>query len=326
MKLSREFKIGVVVVCAIAAFVWGVSYLKGTNLFSSRFYLYALYPRVDNLNSSNPVLVNGYKIGQIKNISLVRRGERQMILVEFLVTEDVQIPKRSVARVVSADLLGNKAVEIIYSRSKEAVVSGDTLIAESEQGLKESFNKQIAPLQARAEHLLGNIDSLMTVFNILLNPNTRDNIDRSFESVRKAIVSFERTAHNLDLLVEAEKPKMSSIITNLDNITGNLNRSEQKINNILNNFSTLSDSLSKSQLRSAIANADKTLRELNILMAGINAGTGTLGKLAKDEALYDNLSKSARNLEVLLKDLNENPKRYVHFSIFGKGGKQKVND
>ncbi len=318
MKLSREFKIGVVVVCAIAAFIWGVSYLKGTNLFSSRFNLYAVYPRIDNLNSSNPVLVNGYKIGQIRNISLFQRGDRQMVLVEFLVTEDVKIPQRSVARVVSADLLGNKAVEVIYSKNDKYVSSGDTLLAETEQGLKESFNKQIAPLQARAEHLLTNIDSLMTVFNILLNPRTRENIDRSFESVRKAILSFERTAYKLDDMIETEKPKMSSIITNLDNITGNLNKSEQKINNILNNFSNLSDSLSKSQLRSAITNADNTLRELNILLSGINAGTGTLGKLAKDEALYNNLNKSAQNLEVLLQDLKDNPKRYVHFSIFGK--------
>lgn len=318
MKLSREFKIGVVVVCAIAAFIWGVSYLKGTNLFSSRFNLYAVYPRIDNLNSSNPVLVNGYKIGQIRKISLFQKGDRQMVLVEFLVTEDVNIPERSVARVVSADLLGNKAVEVIYSKNSTYVSSGDTLLAETEQGLKESFNKQIAPLQARAEHLLTNIDSLMTVFNILLNPRTRENIDRSFESVRKAILSFEHTAYKLDDMIATEKPKMSSIITNLDNITGNLNKSEQKINNILNNFSNLSDSLSKSQLRSAITNADNTLRELNVLLSGINAGTGTLGKLAKDEALYNNLNKSAQNLEVLLQDLKENPKRYVHFSIFGK--------
>lgn len=321
MKISREFKIGVVVVCAIAAFIWGVSFLKGTNLFSSRFFLYAVYPRIDNLNSSNPVLVNGYKIGQIRKIGLMERSGRQMVVVEFLITEDVQIPKRSVARAVSADLLGNKAIEIIYSRSKDFAESGDTLIAESEQGLKESFNKQIAPLQARAEHLLTNIDSLMTVFNILLNPRTRENIDRSFESVRKAIFSFERTAYKLDDMMETEKPKLKSIITNLDNITGNLNKSEQKINNILNNFSDLSDSLSKSSLRSAIVNADRTLSELNQLVARINAGEGTLGKLAKDEALYNNLNQSAKNLEVLLRDLNQNPKKYVHFSIFGKKGK-----
>ena len=323
MKLTKEFKIGVVVVCAIAAFIWGISFLKGTNLFSSKSYLYAIYPRIDNLNTSNSVLVNGFRVGQIKEIELTQRNGHQMVLVKFLLTEDVKIPKRSVARVVSADLLGTKAVEIIYSKSDEFVSSGDTLIAETEQGLKESFNKQIAPLQARAEHLLGNIDSLMTVFNILLNPRTRENIDRSFESVRKAIASFERTAYTFDDMMTTEKPKISGIITNLNGITGNLNKSEQKINNILNNFSNLSDSLSKSQLRGAIANADNTLRELNTLMAGINAGSGSLGKLAKNDSLYNNLNRSAENLDKLLEDLRLHPKRYVRFSIFGGKDKSK---
>ncbi len=318
MKLTKEFKIGIVVVCAVAAFIWGVSFLKGTNLFSSKRSLYAVYPRIDNLNSSNPVLVQGIKVGQINDIDLFQKGGNQMVLVEFLLTEDIAIPKKSVARVVSADLLGNKAVEIVFSNNPEFVSSGDTLVSDTEQGLKESFNKQIAPLQARAEHLLTNIDSLMTVFNILLNPRTRENIDRSFESVRKAILSFEQTAYRLDNIVEKDGPKMSSIITNLDGITGNLNRSEQKINNILNNFSQLSDSLAKSNLRTAIANADNTLRELNKLVGGINAGTGTLGKLARNDSLYDNLNKSAEHLNTLLRDLNENPKKYVHFSIFGK--------
>jgi phospholipid/cholesterol/gamma-HCH transport system substrate-binding protein len=317
VKLSKEFKIGIVVVCAIAAFIWGISFLKGTNLFSSKSYLYAVYPRVDNLNASNPVLVNGYKVGQIKEIKLVSRDSQQVVMVKFLLTEDVQIPKRSVARVVSADLLGNKAVEIVFSREKEFVKSGDTLVAETERGLKESFNKQIAPLQARADHLLGNIDSLITLSNLLLNSRTRDNIDQSFESMRKAITSFERTAYKLDDMMTTEKPKFSAIMTNLNGITGNLNKSEAKIKNILDNFSNLSDSLSKSQLRSAITNADNTLRELNTLMAGINAGTGTLGKLARNDSLYNNLNKSAENLDKLLQDLREHPKRYVRFSVFG---------
>lgn len=321
MKLSRELKIGIVVVCAIAAFIWGLSFLKGTNLFAHKFYLYAIYPRIDNLQSSNPVLLKGFKVGQIKDVELIERRGEQVVLVKFIITEDINIPKRSIARVVSADLMGSKAVEIIYSKEKEFVSSGDTLRAETESGLKESFNKQIAPLQARAEHLLGNIDSLMTVFNILLNPRTRENIDKSFENMRKAIESFENTANTFDEMMVAERPKLSSMFTNLDKITTNLNNSETKINKILDNFSSISDSLSKSQLRSAIANSEKTLRELNTLLSGINAGKGTLGKLAKNDSLYDNLNRSAENLDKLLQDLRENPKRYVKFSLIG--GKDK---
>jgi phospholipid/cholesterol/gamma-HCH transport system substrate-binding protein len=325
VKVSREFKIGVVVVCAIVAFIWGVSFLKGSNLFAKKFYLYAVYPKIDNLIPANPVQINGYKIGQIKSISLLSASSGS-ILVKLLITERVSIPRHSIARAVSADLLGSKAVEIVFSKEKRFVQNGDTLIAETEQGLKESFNKQIAPLQAKAEKLVGSIDSVMTVVNLVLNVRTRSNIEQSFESVRRAILSLEQTAYKLDDMVATEKPKMSSILTNLNGITHNLDKSEQKINNILSNFSNLSDSLAKSQLRSAINNADHTLKELNEVMARINAGQGTLGKLSKNDSLYNNLNKSAEELDKMLKDLRMNPKRYVHFSIFGRRDRNKPKD
>ncbi|MBL7931153.1 MAG: MCE family protein [Bacteroidia bacterium] len=319
MKLSKEFKIGVVVVCAIGTFIWGVSFLKGSNLFSNRQYLYAVYPKIDNLIIGSPLQINGYKIGQVKSISLLQQGDHTGILVKFLITEEVEIPKGSIAKAVSADLLGTKAVEIIYNnKSKEFVKSGDTLVAETEQGLKESFNKQLAPLQAKAEHLISEIDTVMTVVGQVLNTKTRDNIDRSFEGVKKAILSLEQTAYKLDDMVASEKPKVDAVLTNLSGISSNLNKNEAKINNILNNFSSLSDSLAKSQLKTAVASADATLKELNSLMLKINQGQGTLGKLAKNDSLYNNLNKSAEDLDKLLKDLKENPKRYVHFSLFGR--------
>lgn len=318
MKVSKEFKIGLVVVCAIAAFIWGINFLKGSNLFSSRFYLYAVYPRIDNLIPANPVQINGFKVGQIKSISLITIDGKTSVLVKFSLDEEIKIPKHSIARAVSADLLGTKAVEIIYSNHPEFVKNGDTLIAETEQGLKESFNKQIAPLQAKAENLIGSVDSVFSVVTLMLNAKTRQNIDETFESVRRSIFSLEKTAYKMDDLIAVEKPKLSGILNNLNGITTNLNKSEQKINNVLNNFSNLSDSLSKSQLKSAISNADNTLKELNSLLTKINEGKGTLGKMAKNDSLYNNLNKSAEDLDKLLKDLKENPKRYVHFSLFGR--------
>lgn len=318
MKLSKEFKIGIVVVCAISAFIWGVSFLKGSNLFSNKYYLYAVYPKIDNLIPSSPLQINGYKIGQVKTMSLIKKDGKNQVLVTFLLSEDISIPKNSIARAVSADLLGAKAVEVVFSGESTFVESGDTLIAETEQGLKESFNKQLAPLQAKAENLIGSIDTVMNVVSSVLNTRTRANIDQSFESVRKAILSLEQTAYKLDDMMASEKPKMASILTNLNGITGNLNKNEQKITNILNNFSNLSDSLAKTQLKSAVTNADNTLKELNILLAKINEGQGTIGKLAKNDSLYNNLNKSADDLDKLLKDLKENPRRYVHFSLFGR--------
>lgn len=308
-------------VSAVAAFIWGISFLKGSGFFSDHFYVYAVYPKIDNLIPANPLQINGYKIGQVRSISLINKGGRNQVLVKFLVTEDVSIPKNSIAKIASTDLLGSKVVEVMFSAEKEFLKNGDTLQSEIEQGLKESFNRQLGPLQVKAESLISSIDSVMTVVSLVLNTRTRSNIEQSFESVRRAILTIEQTAYKMDDLIASEKPKMSTIFSNLSGITSNLNKSEQKINNILTNFSNLSDSLAKSQLRSAVSNADNTLRELNQLVGKINAGQGTMGKLIKNDSLYNSLNRSSEGLDKLLKDLKENPKRYVHFSIFGRKSK-----
>jgi phospholipid/cholesterol/gamma-HCH transport system substrate-binding protein len=267
VKLSKEFKIGIVVIFAIGALIWGLNFLKGSNLFSHKYYLYAVYPKIDGLIPANPLLVNGYKIGQVNKIDLIKKDGSYQVLVKFLLTEDVQIPRRSVAKAISSDLLGSKAVEIVYSNSNEFVQNGDTLISEVEESLKSSVDKRIAPLQAKAENLISSIDSVMTVVNSVLNTKTRENLDKSFESVRKAILTLEQTAYKLDDLVGSEKAKISSILSHLNGITANLDKNGEKIDNIINNLSNMTDSLAKAQLKEAIANADKSMKELNVLLA-----------------------------------------------------------
>ena len=323
MKISREFKIGIIVTAAIGLFIWGFNFLKGFNLFSHKYELYAVYPKIDGLIEANPLLINGFKVGQINNISLTKINGEYAVLVKFLLTEDVQIPKHSIAKAVSSDLLGSKAVEIIYSDETEFVQSGDTLVAETEEGLKTAVSKQLAPLQKKIEGLLSSVDSVMTVVQVVLNDKTRENLSKSFESIKKAIESLEQTAYKLDDLMASEKAKISSILTKLNSLAGMLEKNTGKIDNIIGNFSNLSDSLAKSDLKSAINEADKTLAELNKLVAQINAGQGTLGKLAKNDSLYNNLNKASDDLDKLMKDLRINPERYIHFSVFGRKDKNK---
>lgn len=322
MKITKEFKIGIVVTSAIGLFIWGFNFLKGRDLFSHKYELYAVYPKIDGLIEANPLLINGFKVGQINKISLFKQSNGEYaVLVKFLLHEDVNIPKHSVAKAVSSDLLGSKAVEIIYSKETEFVKSGDTLYAENEEGLKTAVSKQLSPLQHKAEGLISSIDSVMTVVQFVLNDRTRDNLNKSFESIKKAIESLEKTAYKLDDLVASEKSKISGILTKLNNLATMLDNDKEKINNIITNFSNLSDSLSKSELKSAITNADKTLKELGITMAQINSGKGTIGKLLKNDSLYNHLNESSADLDKLLIDLKSNPNRYVHFSIFGKKNK-----
>lgn len=326
MKISKEFKIGIIVTTTIGLFIWGFNFLKGNDLFNQKYELYAVYPKIDGLIEANPLLINGFKVGQVNKITLTKLNGQYAVLVKFLLTEEVNIPKNSIAKAVSSDLLGSKAVEIIYSNETEFVKSGDTLIALNEEGLKTAVSKQLAPIQAKAVGLLSSIDSVMTVVQFILNTKTRDNLDKSFESIKKAIQSLEQTAYKLDDLMATEKIKISAILTKLNSLAGMLEKNTGKIDNIIGNFSNLSDSLSKSELKSAISEADKTLQELNKLVAQINAGQGTLGKLAKNDSLYNNLNKTSDDLDKLMKDLRINPERYIHFSVFGRKDKNKPKD
>jgi phospholipid/cholesterol/gamma-HCH transport system substrate-binding protein len=323
VKLSKEFKIGLVVVFAVAAFIWGINFLKGSNIFSQKFFLYAVYPKIDGIIPANPVLVNGFKIGQVTNISLVKIRDTNRVVVRFSITDDVQIPKKSIARAVSSDLLGSKAIEVIFSKNGQMVESGDTLMAETEQGFKESLDRRIAPIQAKAEKLIVAMDSVITVISSILNAKTRENLDRSFEGIRKAILSLEQTAYKLDDLVGSEKAKISSILSNLSLVSSNLEKNGQKIDRIIGNLTNISDSLAKAQLKSAVDEADRSLKQLNTMLTRINEGQGTLGKLARNDSLYLNLNKSSVDLDKLLKDLRINPERYIHFSVFGRKEKKK---
>ena len=315
LKGKKEYLIALVVVFAVVSLYWGIQFLKGVEMFSKKTILYAVYPRLDNLIEANPVLVNGYKIGTVNKISLIKRHGKYEVLVKMLITEKVQVPKNSVARVISTDLLGSKAIEITYGNSAELAAEKDTLLSETEQGLKEAVDKRIAPLQAKIENLIGSMDSVATIITYVLNKSSRKNIILSLESTRKALLSLERAAQN----IEQNAEKISQIITKLNSILSTL---DKQLFPIIKNIHQLSDSLANAPLKNTIKDLNKTLAETKILMSNINEGKGTLGKLAHNDSLYHNLNKSMARLEQLLADLKEHPKRYVHFSLFGK--KEKV--
>lgn len=313
---KKEYLIALVVIFSIACVYWGIQFLKGVEMFSKKMVLYAAYPRLNNLLEDNPVLVNGYKIGTINKISLIRRHGQYEVLVKMLITEKVEVPKNSVARVISTDLLGSKAVEITYGDSKELAMENDTLLSEAEQGLKEAVDKRIAPLQAKVENLIGSIDSVATIVTYVLNKSSRQNIIASLENVKKAVISLSHTAERL----EQDADKISVILNNLTKITSTL---EKTLPKITSDLSQLSDSLANAPIKNTIKDLNKTLAETKIMLANINEGKGTLGKLAKNDSVYNNLNKTLANLEQLLGDLKAHPKRYVHFSLFGKREKIK---
>ncbi|MGZ3866498.1 MAG: MlaD family protein [Bacteroidia bacterium] len=326
MKISKEVKTGILVVVAIALFVYGFNILRGTDIFKKRFTLYALYNKADGVIEANPVLINGYKVGQVYKLDLVKRGDQYKVLLTFLMYEKVSIPKGSLAKITSSDLLGSKAVEITFSDNKQFVADGDTLLPDVEDDLKTSVDKRIAPLQKKAENLISSIDSVMQVVQQVLNANVRQNLISSFESIKNTIVYLQHTALNLDTLTSTQKSKIVHILDKVQSITSNVEKSNDKLTNIISNFSNISDSLAKADLKKTIEQTNAAMSQANDVLTQINSGKGTVGKLIKNDSIYNNLNKASEDLDKLLKDLRINPERYMHISVFGRKDCNKPKD
>lgn len=317
-KVSREIKAGVIIIAAIAFFVWGYSFLKGKDLFEKTYTYYAIYDRVDGLMTSAPVYVNGLKVGNVGNISFVNDSNRK-VLIEIKVVKEFLIPQKSVAEIYSADLMGSRAIRLILSNERRYYVPNDTIISSVEADLKSQVSAQVLPLKHKAEELIKSIDSVMTVVQSIFDRQTRYNITRSIENIRVTLENLVKTSVTLDTLVQSEKYALTRIIANIESITENLRNNNELINNVMKNLSAVSDSLMQANIKQTVLNANKALYEANLILDKINRGEGSLGMLIYNDQLYKNLESSSKNLDMLLRDLRENPKRYVHFSLFDFG-------
>ncbi len=300
--------------------VWGINYLNGNNFFVNENKYYAVYDRIDGLVESNPVLIKGLKVGKVNNISFVKdTSDNLKILVSFVVGTEIVIPDSSIAQIVSIDLMGSKAINLQLTLNEKNHKIGDTLISDIEQGLKDQVSQQMLPLKLKAEDLILSIDSVMTVIQYIFNDATRDNLSKTFTSIKKTIQNLESASITLDTLMKNEKGKLSRIFSNIESITTNLDNNSTKLTNIISNFSALSDTLAKAEIASTINKANQALTQTNEIISKINRGEGTVGALINNDSLYNNLERAAKDLDILLKDIEANPKKYMHFSIFDFG-------
>jgi phospholipid/cholesterol/gamma-HCH transport system substrate-binding protein len=306
MALSKEVKVGTIVTVALAGLIWGLNYLKGTDLFTTTNKYYAVYSTVGGLVKSNPVVLNGFKIGQVEKIEFLEDKSGRM-LITMLIDDDVFIPKSGVANITSSDLLGSKAIEIIYDGDKTPANNKDTL----KSSIDGSLTEQIKPFKDKAESLVTSLDSLSNALSLTLN-------DKSRQSLQNTIFNLEKATSGLNDLVNNQQSKLRLMLNNAEQISLAVKNNTDEFSRIMANFATISDTLAKANLAATLANANKVLGETNSILSKINKGEGSLGLLLNNDSLYNNLNSTAANMDKLLIDFKANPKRYVHFSVFGK--------
>lgn len=304
--MSKELKTGIIVIIIIIAFIWGYNFLKGHDLFNGQSRKFKVeYKKIGGLNRASPVTLNGLKVGQVNDIEFNTTPEKRgQLIVSFSVESDFEFSKNSVVKIYSPNPLAASNLAIIPSYEGEVAVSGDTLEGEMEESLFTTIGERLDPLQQKVEKVIVRADTLFSGINKILNDKTVNSINGSISNLEAIIKGLKETVDNVNTLVADNQENLQVTLENTKGIT--------------ENFKKISDSIAAVNINDIVKKAENAVNNFNELSKKINSTDGTLGKLLHDEKLYNNIEAATKELEQLLRDLKLNPKRYVHFSLFGK--------
>ena len=308
LKLTREIKTAILVIISIFLFIWGYSFLKGKNLFDSSNKLFVIYENVAGLAPSAPVTLNGLTIGKVNAINIQTDGK---LLVELTITTDFPISKSSIAVIYEPGLIGGKQISIRPNLNDTSLIAdGATIKGDIELGMAASVGEKLVPVQQKIEKLLVSADQMINGINTVLDQKGQADLKNSLAELSKTMEQFHKASVSVNGILDTNKSKINGIVTNFNKVSGD--------------FSKISDSLQKADLGKTVKELNRTLANVDKLMSNLQSGKGTMGKLLNDEALYANLSKTSKELELLLQDVRLNPTRYVNVSVFGKKNKPYV--
>ncbi|MEQ6124798.1 MlaD family protein [Pseudotenacibaculum sp. MALMAid0570] len=307
--MSREVKTGIVSVIIIALFIWGYNFLKGQNLFeaSSRVF-YIEYDNIRGLNKASTVSINGLQVGKVSEIDFNTSPEKKgKLIVKISLDNDIEFSKESIVKIYSTGIIGGEALAIIPSYEGEIAVSGDYLTGEIESDIFTSVGQTLNPLKAKVERVIIEADSLLIALNDVLDTDTRKSFKRTIRGFETTVSSVNKTLNSLNQMIDSTGSGLDVTLENTKTIT--------------ENFAKISDTLVNSNVGLTIKTLQGTLDNVNGLLEGIEQGKGTIGKLVTNDSLYVNLTNASKELEELLREMKLNPKRFVHFSLFGKKAK-----
>jgi len=307
--MSKELKTGIVLIIIIVSFIWGFNFLKGHDVFQPNRRSYNVeYTNVGGLTEASLVTINGLKVGQVDDIDFNDSPEKRgHLIVRFSLENDFEFSKNSVVKIYSPNPLSGSNLAIIPSYEGESAVSGDFLKGQIESSLFTSIGEKLDPIQAKLENVIVSADTLFQRINNVLDYKTSESIKRSVKGLELTIFDIRETLSSVNSIIDSTSVGLKVTIENTKNITDNLSK--------------VTDTLANSNIGEIMRKAEITLTTVNSLLDGMDKGKGTLGKLINDDAMYDNLTNVSKELENLLREMKLNPKRFVHFSLFGKRAK-----
>jgi len=315
-KISKYTKLGFLVISCLAILIWGINYLKGIDLLKKSNNYFVIYEKIDGLLESSSVTINGYQVGQVTDIGFLNDNSGRL-LVTMSLSGNFKIAKGSTAKIISSDIMGTKSIRLEIEKSMEYYSPDDTIPGATEGDLKELVSMQVLPLKVKAEELISSLDSALTIVKAVFNQRTQKNLTESFENINQTIANLESISGELNKIMSSGK--VNSIVTNLDNISGTISKNSAQISSIIKNLASLSDSLAKLNVSPVFDHISSSVAGLDTIIQKLNSNESSAGLLMNDPVLYQNLSSLTSSLDLLLKDVRNNPKRYVHFNAFKMG-------
>jgi phospholipid/cholesterol/gamma-HCH transport system substrate-binding protein len=303
LKITPEIKTAIMMIAVIGLFIFGFSYLKSNDVFSKDRTFYAVYNDVEGMAVGTPVTINGFQVGSVQNISFLNSTGK--LVIKFRVENKFQFSASSTAKIYEAGLIGGKAIAIVpSSKNIPLAKSGDTLQAAISPGLTELVNNKLSPLQDKIEAMIVNADTALQNINSILDEPTRNNLKSSVEGFSNSMQELDKLGKSLNAIVSGKD--------------GELTNTMSELNTASKNLATITSDITDADIGATLKDLQTVTSSLSNILNNIEQGKGSAGKLLNDDALYNNLSEASKALNLLLEDMREHPKRYVHFSIFGK--------
>tara|TARA_S200000501_G_scaffold61205_2_gene51795 strand:+ start:5113 stop:6027 length:915 start_codon:yes stop_codon:yes gene_type:complete len=303
LKLSREIKAAIFVLTTILLFIFGFNFLKGTSIIDRQKTVYAIYEEVDGLLVGANVMINGLSIGNVTELDFLPNSTK--ILVTLKVKDKLNFSSNSIASIYETGVLGGLAISIEPIFDRQSILqTGDTLRSSVRPGLTELINRQIEPLSRQLQSTITSIDSIFTGASNVLNVETQENIKESIEVLTSAINAVNNSATIIENTLTEKRSIINNTLDNIESITTNF----AEVSNEFNNF----------PLNDILSNLENSLDGINSLVNNINSDNSSFGRLINSDEVYINLNSSIENLNLLINDIKTNPKKYVHFSIFGR--------
>lgn len=306
--MKTEFKVGIFGLLVLVILFFGIKFLKGSDIFQKENVYYATYNDVSGMLVSSNVFINGLRVGYVKEITTTNERADNFV-VAFTVRSDIKIPEDSKVLLFSSDLLGSKALKLQLGNSSKIINDGDTIKSDKELGMLDNLGASISPM-------MSNLDSILSSLNNILNIQNQNSLQNTIANIETTTARLGNITTNLDNLMSSEKTKLAKIIENTESITSNLKDNNQKLTNIIQNVDNIVDSAAKANIGSTLVETGKSIERLNSILGVIEKGKGNVGLLINDEELYKSLDNSAKNLNKLIEDIKENPKKYINVSVF----------